>query len=247
MPGDHALEPDAPPTCHPRPAADNLAVEAGIELGAAIGVELEVDGASREVRIDAKSANVARRQRLEPNRLPDPRGRRVEDPLRPAPPELLAARDGLVFERVFGANDEHVVARPQRLCDVDAEGRVPALVASQLPIVDPHRGAIVDRTKVQGEPFSLRGVESPPVPDDIAGNLADPGELRLGAERNHDVAIEGRPRAGAEPPLAVQVDPIRAAESRTRVLGSWSSPAEQVCPSPPGGPWPPTSPRGGGD
>src|SRR5439155_5094709 len=50
---------------------------------------------------------------------------------------------------------------------------------------------------------------------------------------------------GAEPPLAVQVDPIRAAESRTRVLGSWSSPADQVCTSPPGGPWPPTSPHGG--
>src|SRR5207249_11520677 len=136
-------------------------------------------------------------QRLEPNRLPDPRGRRVEDPLRPAPPELLAAREGLVFEWVFGANDEHVVARPQRLCDLDAEGRVPALVASQLPIVDPHRGAIVDRTKVQGEPFSLRGVESPPVPDDIAGNLAVTGELGIGAERNNGGAEEGRVRAGA--------------------------------------------------
>src|SRR5439155_333749 len=72
------------------------------------------------------------------------------------------------------------------------------------------------------QPLRLGRVEPPPVPDDVAGASPDPGELRFGAERDDDPAVEHGLIARAELPLAVEVLPLGPAEGRPGVLGSGS-------------------------
>src|SRR6266571_3027943 len=171
------------------PPAHDGAVESRDQLRLTLGLELEIDQPGCQVRPHPKAPDVARRQRLQPHRLPDARRRRVEDALRALGPVLLAARDGPVAERVYG-----------------------------LDVVDPDGAAVVDRPEMQEQAFCIGRIEPTPVPDHVAGQPADPGELRFRAKGNDDAPIEGGLLAGAELPFAVEVEPFRALEVGSRVL-----------------------------
>jgi hypothetical protein len=73
------------------PAARESAVERHDHVHLAIRNDLDRDGSPFEVWQDAQAPDRARRQRLEPDGLPDPRRRRVEDALGDRFPVLLAA------------------------------------------------------------------------------------------------------------------------------------------------------------
>src|SRR5215210_171834 len=126
---------------------------------------------------------------------------------------------------------------------VGGERRVAAFVGGYLHTVHPDRGAVVYGAEVEQETLVIGGrvLESASVPDDVVeGRLADAGELRLVAEGDGDLAVEGRmvrAESGSvsvlpasceayigvvkgKAPLAVQVGPGLAAELRTRVLGT---------------------------
>jgi len=51
---------------------------------------------------------------------------------------------------------------------------VPALVAGDLDVIDPYRGAVIDSPEMQQKTLSRRRIESAPVPDHVAWLLADP-------------------------------------------------------------------------
>ena len=174
MPWRDRVQLDATSSGHGCRATDIVAVEPDDYVGLAFAVELEVDGPGLEVRDEAQPADMSRRQRLEPYRLPDARCRRVEDPFRLFAPELLAAGDGLVRQRVLGAHDENVVAASKAGGDVGAERRVPALVTRDLEVVHPDRGAIVDRPAMQDQALTRRRIEPAPVPNSVARRLAYP-------------------------------------------------------------------------
>src|SRR2546430_60836 len=220
MPGRDRVQLDATSSGHGRPATDIVAIEPDDHVGLAFAVELEVDGPGLEVRDEAQPADMSRRQRLEPYRLPDARRRRVEDPLRLFAPELLAAGDCPVGQRVVGAHDEDVVATPKAGGDVGAERRVPALVTRDLDVVHPDRGAIVDRPAMEDQALTRRRIESAPVPNSVAWCLANPRKRRLRAERDDDAAIGNRTLARAKLPLAVQVDPVRPRDRKSTRLNS---------------------------
>src|ERR1700674_5154090 len=93
-----------------------------------------------------------------------------------------------------------------------------AFVAGDFNVVDPNGRAVVDRPETQAQVFAFWRIEPTPVPDHIAGELTDPGELRFGAEGDHDAAIEGGRLPRAEFPFAVQVQPFRPSKCWPRVL-----------------------------
>src|ERR1700682_4389331 len=76
----------------------------------ALGVNLDFDRAAIQVGGQPQAFDRARRQRLQPYRLPDPGGRGVEDSFGCGGPVLLAARDGLVGQRVFRGDDHHIAS-----------------------------------------------------------------------------------------------------------------------------------------
>src|SRR6266571_8457500 len=208
------------------PPAHDGAVESRDQLRLTLGLELEIDQPGCQVRAHPKAPDVARRQRLQPHRLPDARRRRVEDALRALGPVLLAARDRPVAERVYGLDDEHVVPSARDVRDVGGERAVAALMAGDLDVVDPDGAAVVDRPEMQEQAFCIGRIEPTPVPDHVAGQPADPGEVRFRAKGNEDAPIEGGLLAGAELPFAVEVEPFRALEVGSRVL--WPGPLRLV-------------------
>src|SRR5437879_6126280 len=162
------LELQPSPPGKARPSAGDLTTQRGDQLRLAVALDLEVDRAALEVGREAKPADMAPGQGLEPDRLPDPGRRCVEDALRDLLPVLLAARDGQIVERVFGADDEHVVAPAHDPSDVGAERDMPSFVAGNLHVVDPNSRAIVDRSEMQDAAFGLRRVKASPMTDVVA-------------------------------------------------------------------------------
>ena len=214
------VEPHPAVSALPRPPSHDLAFEGCHHRDAAIRIDLDVDGAGFEVGSGPQSPDATRRQRFEPHALPDACGRRVEDRLRDRLPVLLAARGGLVGQRILGLHDEHVVAVAQGSRDLGAERGVAAFVTGHLDVVDPHGRPVVDRPEMQDDDLGRGRIEAPPVPDHVPGQLADARQLGLGAERNQDAPVEDRIRPGAELPLPVQGQPFRPPEGRPGVLGS---------------------------
>src|SRR2546423_15622978 len=95
------------------PVADLAAVERDDDLLPPVTFDLEVDRPLPWVRPHRDLAQRTLAQGLEPHRLPDAAGRRVEDPLRDVLPVLLAARDRAVAKRVLSPADPLVVRLPQ--------------------------------------------------------------------------------------------------------------------------------------
>src|SRR5438270_2572313 len=106
--------------------------------------------------------------------------------------------------------------------DVGGKGAVAALVARDLDVVDPHSRPVVHRAEMEEQPFGRRGVEAPAIPDDVAHPLADPRHLGLGTEGDLDPAVERRPLARAEFPLAVEARPRLSPEAGPGVQGPGS-------------------------
>ena len=111
---------------------------------------------------------MTRGQRFEPDRLPDARGRRVEDALGRVRPMLLTARQRPVGQGVRGTDDDHVAAPSGGPRDVGAEGAVTAFVTRHLDVVDPDGGPVIDSAEMKDEPLRLRSVERAPVPEHVA-------------------------------------------------------------------------------
>src|ERR1700730_18413557 len=121
---------------------------------------------------------MTRRQRLQPDRLPDPSRGCVEDPFWFLAPVLLPARQGAVGRGVISAHDQLVVARTCNGADVGTEWRVASLVAGNLDIIEPDRRLVVDCTEMKHQPVRVRWREATPVPDCVVERaLADPGQL----------------------------------------------------------------------
>ena len=205
----------AAPRSHPP------ALQPDLQVGGARALYVEAERARRQVGLQAQRLDRAGGQRLQPYRLPDAGRGRVEDAFRPLLPVLLAARDGEVGGRIFGAHHEHVAALPHGPRDVDAEGRVPALVRHQLRVIHPDGGPVVDRAEVQHETLCGRCVKAAPVPDHVVRPaIHEARQLPLGREGDVD-AVGEAPGIGAERelPLAVQVDPVAPPELRPRIFG----------------------------
>src|SRR5205807_7300062 len=202
------------------PAPGRLSLERNGHLDATVRFNLQLDGTRLQVGRHPQAADAPLRQRLQPDRLPDPGGRRVPDLLRGTRPGLLPARDRRVPIRVVHLDDKLVVLPRGYPGQVGAEGRVAALVPGDQATVDPHLRPVVDRSEMKLQAAGRRRRKPPPVPEPVArGPLADPGELRLRREGHQDPAIEAWLRPGAELPLAVQVHPLAPLETGPRVLG----------------------------
>ncbi len=178
---------------------------------------------------------MGRRRGLQPHRLPDAGGGRVEDAsarmgLDVVQP-LLADRLAAGLGGVPDGDDDRVGAAPvQQIGDVVREGVVAAVVGRPgLPVVDPHGGAPVARAEVELDAPAVpagRHHEGALVPELVVrGDAAlDAGERRLGDERHPDLLRErggpaGVRRGHGEVPDAVQIRPVGAGELRARILG----------------------------
>src|SRR6266850_96929 len=177
MPGNRTVELHSTAARQASPSADHFMIESRHQLYPPLGVNAEFDGPGVEIRTDPKTLDVACGERLQPHRLPDTRSRCVEDRFRYLFPVLLAARDRLVGEWVLGAYNKQVVASPRHFAYIGAERRMAAFVPGDLDVVDPYGCAVVDRTEMQLHTFSLRRLEPTPVPDDVARQLTNPGQL----------------------------------------------------------------------
>src|SRR6266550_281012 len=102
----------------PSPAAHHGTVERDHEIDNAGRFNFDVDGSIVEIGHKPQALYRSLGYRFQPDRLPDPCSRRVEDALRIFRPVLLTARDGFIRERVFGANDDDVVASPGETGDI---------------------------------------------------------------------------------------------------------------------------------
>src|SRR6202049_721078 len=150
-------ERDGSASCAPAYLA---AVKGREDVNLAFGLNLDFARPAIEVGSHADAFDRARRQRLQPDRLPDPDGRGVEDSFGRGGPVLLAARDRLVGQRVLGAHHHDVAAPARDAADVGRERSVAALVARHLLPVDPDRGAVVDRAEMKQEALSLWRAET---------------------------------------------------------------------------------------
>src|SRR5215204_1188413 len=207
--------------------------------------DLHIDAGGVNVRGKPEGVDSAAVYRLEPDSLPDPRRPGVEDPLCLLFPVLLASGDGHVSAGVFGPHYQDVLSGREGVRHVGGERRVTALVRGYPPSVPPDRRAVIHGAEVEQETLvtQRRVIEGACVPDDVVeGSLPDSGVLRLVAERDDYLAVEGRtvrtqllrgdtlPAIGesgvriveGEGLLAVQVRPALPAELRARVLGSWN-------------------------
>src|ERR1700694_2912277 len=71
-----------------------------------------------------------------------------------------------------------------------------------------HLGPYAPRPEMQDQAFGLRRNKAAPVPDHVARQLADAGQLGLRAEGDQDPAVEARRVVpGSELPLAIQAEP----------------------------------------
>src|SRR5258706_1713551 len=96
-PSMNGIEHDGAATFAP---SDLATVESRHGFSLASSIDLDVNGSPIQMRCQPKALDRSRRQRLQPNRLPDPTGRGVEDPLRRGGPVLFAAGEGLVGQQV---------------------------------------------------------------------------------------------------------------------------------------------------
>ena len=127
------------------------------------------------------------RKRLQPGRLPDAGGWRIEDAFGFLLPELVASRNREVGCRVVGPHHKLVVAGTQHRRDVRAERRVTAFVADHLAAVDPYGRLVVDGAEMKDDPLGDGRAKAAPVPDGVMQRpLADAGKLRLVGERHDD-------------------------------------------------------------
>ncbi len=165
-PGMNRIEHDGAAAFAP---AGLATVEGHKRFSLASSVNLDVHRSAVQVGCDPQVFYRARRQRLEPHRLPDPGGRGVEDPFGSGGPMLLSARDGPVGQRVLRADDHHVAPPARDAADVRRERGVAALVARHLRPVDPDRRPIVDGAEMEQQALRFRGVEAAAVPDHVAG------------------------------------------------------------------------------
>ena len=170
------------------------------------------------------------RDGLEPHRLPDPARGRVEDP-------TSGSRD-LLADGFAGGTDRVVVAHHQLVGsawlqiarDVERERVVIALVGARQAAVHIHVRLPGDRAEVELNLAATPGGwnrELTPVPP--PGVLAlDTRQRRLRRERDQDRLREVLAEGGLLPglcllvlPSAVEAQPARALELRTRIVGKW--------------------------
>ncbi len=198
----------------------------------------DVERRAGQVRRDAWAAQVHGRYRLQPHRLPDARRAGVVA-LEVRVAVALLAPGLRPVARVPGPHDDgDRVPRVRDAVQVGRERGEPAAVPHDLRPVDPHRRVVVDRAEVQqdvrvvadGGPLRGDG-DLAAVPDGFEEvGVLDAGELRLGRERDDDLALEraldeaaletGVARVDLELPGAVEVQPTVAGHLRAGVLGA---------------------------
>src|SRR5438874_13257147 len=105
-------------------------------------VRLDPHRTAIDIRRDPHAVDPARRQRLEPDGLPDAAGACVVTALRLELPELLAARLALLL-RVHHPHDQAVGTRAQEGRYVETEGHVPSPVRADATAVHPDRRLVI--------------------------------------------------------------------------------------------------------
>ncbi len=178
---------------------------------------------------------IRRPRRLHPDRLPDPRRPRIENPPALRLPILLPARDVAVLRRILRPHHDHLrPARRQEIGHVDLERHVPALVLARQPPVHPDHRPVVHRAEVQQHPPprpARRRRHRPPVPHPrVERRVPDPRQLRLERVRDGDLLrkrplrrrpVLFQPDVGVvelKLPFPVQRLPVRPRELRLRYL-----------------------------
>ena len=188
----------------------------------------------RDVGPPGHACEVLPRNRLQPDRLPDPGRPAVPDRVRLELPVLLASRLAEIVGVVLGPHDDVEVLFEGG--HFDREGRVAALVRPDVDAADPHVRAVVDRAEMQKKGAALgvagardpRCVDAAAVPDDGAEpGVVDAGERGLGRVGDHDRAGElvgdAAPSISrdvivvGEVPVAAQIEPAGTDELRARV------------------------------
>src|SRR5439155_20497703 len=122
-PGRHLGETQPTATGRATPTTDLLFTEACGKLNDGTGRRygyVEFEAPLVQPRPQPDGRDMALRKRLQPDRLPDPGGRGVEDALRPLSPALFATRHRAVGCPIVGAHDNLVVTRTDRSPDVSA-------------------------------------------------------------------------------------------------------------------------------
>src|SRR5207237_7462242 len=93
-------KPHPPAARRSAPATDDTSSQRGGQLDRPLAADFEVERPAGQVRPQPQALDVSRRKGLQPDRLPDPGGRRVEDAFGGLLPVLLAAREAEVGEGV---------------------------------------------------------------------------------------------------------------------------------------------------
>src|SRR6266545_3630165 len=192
----------------------------------------EVEAGAGHVRGDPRAPEMHRRNGFQPDGLPDPGRPRVVATTVEVVRRLLAARLNAVPAVTRTYDDQRFLTGPGDFAQVRAERREPAAVPHHLDAVDPHRRVVVDGLEVQYGVLALplgRDRDGRPIPDGFQEvDVLDPRQLRLRRKRYddplrqltipHPTLEPGVRPIDLEPPLPIQVQPLRPNKLRTRIL-----------------------------
>ncbi len=157
--------------------------------------DAHLEGGFLQQRRHAQLADANRRDRFEPDRLPDTGRAEVVAAPRDTGTGLFAARLVSVLP-VFHPQHQTVDALPQIRSDIQGKRHVPALIVAGFLTIDPDRGAVIHRSEMQQQVLVAplrRHLKVAAIPNHLVDTfIMDAGKLSLVGEGDMDLPVEFR-------------------------------------------------------